>query len=205
MSAKTLLAALAVLVVAFLLWPRSPASWSIRNSSPGSGPIICFGDSLTSGHGAGAGESYPEVLGRLLGRTILNRGRNGETSESALERLDGDVLAESPSVVILTLGGNDMLGRVPIEDTVRSIREIFERILASGAMVVFVAIDPPFVGDERMRRIEEMSRELGVLYLDSVLDGMWTDRSLMSDRIHPNAAGYRLIAERIRDALDGRL
>ena len=205
MSLKSVFAALAVLVVAFVLWPRSPATWSIRNAPPGSGPIVCFGDSLTSGHGATPAESYPQILGGLLGRTILNRGRDGETSESALERLESDVLVESPSVVILTLGGNDMLRRVPIEDTVRAVREIFTRILSSGAMVVFLAIDPPFVGDERMRRIEAISRELGVLYLDSVMTDMWTDRSLMSDRIHPNAAGYRVIAERVRDALADRL
>ena len=51
MTRTRLFAALAVFVVAFVLWAQSPATWSIRNAPPGSGPIVCFGDSLTSGHG----------------------------------------------------------------------------------------------------------------------------------------------------------
>jgi lysophospholipase L1-like esterase len=202
---RTLLIAFAALAAVLFLWPRQAPTWSIRNARPGSGAIVCFGDSLTRGHGATAEESYPAVLASLLGREILNRGRDGETSETALERLDGDVLGSSPSVVIITLGGNDMLRRLPIEDTLRSLRKVFERILAAGAMVVFLPIDPPFVSDERMKRVKELCRELGVLYVDSVMNGMWGNRRLMSDGIHPNAAGYRVMAERVRDALEKRL
>ena len=205
MKLRTLLLSFAAVVVVFLLWPRKPGTWSIRNTPPGDGSIVCFGDSLTLGHGATPEESYPAVLGRLLGREILNRGRDGETSESALERLDSDVLGAAPSVVIITLGGNDMLRRLPIEDTVRSLRKIFERILAARAMVVFLPVDPPFVSGERMGKVKDLCRELGVLYVDSVMGGMWGNRRLMSDEIHPNAAGYRVMAERVRDALEGRL
>lgn len=171
---------------------------------PGAGPIVCFGDSLTRGHGAEPEESYPAVLARLLGRDVLNRGRDGETSESALERLD-DVLSLSPSIVIITIGGNDVLRRLPNADTVGSLRKIFERTLAVHAMVVFLAIHPPFISDERMNKVKDLCRELGVLYVDSVMDGMWRNRKVMSDDIHPNAAGYRIMAERVRDALGGRL
>ncbi|MGH7858668.1 MAG: GDSL-type esterase/lipase family protein [Candidatus Binatia bacterium] len=205
MRIRTLLLALGAIAAAFLLWSREPASWTIRNAAPGDGPIICFGDSLTRGFGTAAEESYPAVLGRLLGREVLNRGRDGETAESALERLEEDVIALSPSVVIVTLGGNDMLRRVPIAVTVRSLRELFERTLAAGAMVVFVEIDPPFVGPERMDQVRGLSRALGVLHLASVMDGLWGSPRLMSDRIHPSAAGYRLMAERVRDALEARL
>jgi len=202
---RTLLLALTVVTLGVLLWPRKPATWSIRNAPPGAGPIVCFGDSLTRGHGAQPQESYPAVLAGLLGREVLNRGRDGETSESALERLDGDVLAAAPSVVVITLGGNDILQRLPIAETVGSLRIIFDRILAAHAMVVFLAIHPPFVSDERMDKTKDLCRELGVLYVDSVMNGVWGDRKLMSDNIHPNAAGYRLVAERVRDALAGRL
>jgi acyl-CoA thioesterase I len=114
------------------------------------------------------------------------------------------VLSLSPSIVIITLGGNDMLRRLPITETVSSLRKIFERTLAAHAMVVFLAIHPPFVNDERMTEVKELCRELGVLYVDSVMDGMWRNRRVMSDDIHPNAAGYRLMAERVRDALGER-
>ena len=205
MTRRAVLLALAALAAVFFLWPRKPATWPIRNTSLGDGPIVCFGDSLTRGAGAEAEQSYPAVLAGLLGREVLNRGRDGETSEGALERLDADVLAPSPSVVIITLGGNDMLQRLPIDVTVGSLRKIFERILGAHAMVVYLAIHPPFVNEERMDRVKELSRELGVFYIDTAMAGMWGDRKLMSDQIHPNAAGYRLIAERVRDALKGRI
>jgi acyl-CoA thioesterase I len=123
MRLRTPLLAFAVLAAAVLLWARNPATVRIRNAPHGGGPIVCFGDSLTRGHGAEPEESYPAVLARLLGRDVLNRGRDGETSESALERLDEDVLSLSPSTVIITLGGNDMLRRLPIADTVGSLRK----------------------------------------------------------------------------------
>jgi acyl-CoA thioesterase I len=202
---RTLLIVLAACAAAFFLWFRNPETWPIRNAPPGAGPIVCFGDSLTSGHGAAASESYPAVLASLLGREVVNRGSDGDTSESALERLDETVLAASPSVVIITLGGNDIVRRVPIADTTRSLRAIFERSLAARAMVVFLAIDPPFVGRERMDKVRELCHELGVLYVDTAMKGMWGSRRLMSDNIHPNAEGYRMMAERVRDALEGRL
>jgi acyl-CoA thioesterase I len=202
---RTLLLTLAALAAAVLLWPRHPATGPILNAPPGASPIACFGDSLTRGQGAEPEESYPAVLARLLGRDVLNRGRDGETSKSALERLDEDVVSLSPSIVIITLGGNDMLQRLPIADTLGSLREIFERTLAVHAMVVFLAIHPPFISDERMNKVKDLCRELGVLYVDSVMDGMWRNRKVMSDDIHPNAAGYRLMAERVRDAVGERL
>ena len=205
MTRRTLLLALTVVTAAVLLWPRKPVTWPIRNAPPGAGPIVCFGDSLTRGHGAEPEASYPAVLAQLLEREVLNHGHDGETSETALKRLDDDVLAASPSVVVITLGGNDMLQRLPIGVTVGSLRKIFDRIFAAHAMVVFLAIHPPFVSDERMDKVKDLCRELGVLYVDSVMNGMWGDRKLMSDNIHPNAAGYRLMAERVRDALAGRL
>ncbi|MGH7818209.1 MAG: GDSL-type esterase/lipase family protein [Candidatus Binatia bacterium] len=205
MKLRNLLLGVVAVVALFLLWSREPPSWAIRNSPPGGGPVVCFGDSLTRGMGGAPAEGYPAVLAALLGREVVNRGRDGDTAESALGRLEEDVIALSPSVVILTLGGNDMLRRVPIDDTLRALREIFARTLGAGAMVVFIEIDPPFVGPERMERVRELSRELGVLYLGSVMDGLWGSPRLMADRIHPNAAGYRLMAERVHEALKDRL
>jgi lysophospholipase L1-like esterase len=56
-----------------------------------------------------------------------------------------------------------------------------------------------------MEQVKDLCRELGVLYVDSVMAGMWGNHRLMSDEIHPNSAGYRVMAERVRDALAGRL
>ena len=143
------------------------------------------------------------MLGGLLGRRVVNRGRNGDTSVAAA-RLD-ELLDLHPAVVVVTLGGNDMLQRLPIEDTVRAMTTIFDRLVGAGAMVVFLAIDPPFTSSARMTAIRTLCRERGVLWVGDAMDGLWGDRSRMSDQIHPNAAGYRVMAERVASTLRAHL
>lgn len=205
MSSRALagLVAAAVAAVVFLR-PGDSETWRIRNAQPGSGVIACFGDSLTYGHGAEPEESYPAVLAGLLGREVVNRGRNGDTSVAALERLD-DVLALEPAIVVVTLGGNDMLRRLPIEETRAAMTTIFDRLLGAGSMVVFLGIDPPFTSSARMEAIRTLCRERGVLWIGDAMDGLWGDRLRMSDQIHPNAAGYRVIAEKVAETLRSRL
>ena len=107
---RTVLLALAVITAAILLWPRKPATWPIRNTPPRAGSIVCFGDSLTRGHGAEPEESYPAVLARLLGREVQNAGRDGEISESALERLDENVPNSKSSPVERLLAATPVPG-----------------------------------------------------------------------------------------------
>ena len=82
------------------------------NIPPPDGPIVAFGDSLTAGVGATAGQDVVSELERRLGESIINEGVSGDTTEDALARLESDVLARDPSVVIVWLGGNDILGRL---------------------------------------------------------------------------------------------
>lgn len=194
-----------ILLAAWFLWPSAPERWAVRNAPARSGVVVAFGDSLTAGFGAAPQESYPAELERLLGREIVNRGRNGDTAADALARLESDVLVLDPSLVLVTLGGNDVMRRVPVEETVSSLREIFTRLTARGAMVVYLGIDPPFVGPARTDAIRELCRELGVLHVDRVMAGLWGDPARMADRIHPNAAGYRVMAERVHEALAGHV
>jgi lysophospholipase L1-like esterase len=194
----------AVVVAAMVLRPGTPDDWRIRNERPGAGPIVCFGDSLTAGFGAEPGRSYPDVLHELLGREVVNRGRNGDTAGDALARLD-EVTALRPKVVVVALGGNDMLQRVPIPQTVDAMTRIFDRLLAGGSMVAFIAIDPPLASAARMDAIRSLCRERGVLWIGDAMTGLWQDRGRMSDQIHPNAAGYRIMAERVAKALKPRL
>jgi len=204
-SGKTLAGLVAaVAVAALVLRPGAPDDWRIRNEHPGAGPIVCFGDSLTTGFGAERGRSYPDVLHELLGREVVNRGRNGDTAGDALARLD-EVTALRPKVVVVTLGGNDMLQRLPIPQTVAAMTQIFDRLLDTGALVTFVAVDPPLASTARMDAIHALCRERGVLWIGDALTDLWQDRARMADQIHPNAAGYRIVAERVARALEPRL
>lgn len=204
MRLRTVGAVVAAAIVATVLLRPGRDTWPIHNGHPRDGVVVCFGDSLTAGHGAAPEDGYPAVLARLVGREVVNRGRDGDTSVAALARLD-EVLALEPAIVVVMLGGNDMLRRLPIADTRAALATIFDRLLAAGAMVAFLGIDPPFASGARMAAVRDLCRERGVLWVGDVMDGLWGDPARMSDQIHPNAAGYRVIAERVAAALRDRI
>ena len=169
----------------------------IRNLRSAGETIICFGDSLTEGVGAAAGEDYPSVLSRQLVTPVMNSGRSGDTSAQALERIDDAVLSKNPRLVIVLLGGNDFLRQVPRQETQKNLKEIIRRIQDQGAMVVIAGMKLGLFTDEYGSIFEETAQQFGALYVAQVLKGILSDASLRSDPIHPNGAGYRLIAERI--------
>src|SRR3989344_9079502 len=67
--------------------------------------IIAFGDSLTEGTGASAGDDYVSVLARRFGQPIINAGVAGDTTEVGLARHPTEGLYRKPRVVVLAVGG----------------------------------------------------------------------------------------------------
>ena len=174
---------------------------SIRNIRSSGASIICFGDSLTEGVGAGSGEEYPTVLSRQLALPVINAGQRGDTTAQALGRISQSVLNKNPRLVIVLLGGNDFLRQVPRQETRKNLAEIVRRIQDAGAMVVVAGLRLGFFTDEYSSVFEEVARESGALYVAQVLKGILNDAALRSDPIHPNGAGYRLVAERIAEKI----
>lgn len=159
--------------------------------------IVAFGDSLTHGTGASDDTAYPAVLASLTGRTVINAGVPGDTTSSGLQRLP-EVLAEhKPRLVLLCLGGNDMLRKQPEASTESNLRLLVQTIRASGANVVLIGVPEPklFGGapDFYTRIADEMKLPLEREIFNDVLK----DNRLKSDPIHANAAGYRQVAERL--------
>jgi len=169
----------------------------IRNLASRGENIICFGDSLTEGVGAENGEGYPSLVARNLHHPVINAGRRGDASADGLSRLQQDVLARNPRLVIVLFGGNDFFRRVPLEQTRRNIEEIVRRIQEHGAMVALVGLRLGLFTDEYGPVFKEIAKKHGALFVGDVLRGILSDPKLRSDTIHPNGAGYRLVAERI--------
>lgn len=169
----------------------------VRNLQSRGENIICFGDSLTEGVGAGNGEDYPSVLTRQLPYPVINAGRRGDTSADGLSRLERDVLGQNPRLVIVLFGGNDFLRRVPPSETKKNLEEIVRRIQERGAMVALVGMRLGLFTDEYGPIYEEIAGKHGALYIPEVLKGILSDPKLKSDSVHPNGAGYRLMAGRI--------
>lgn len=182
------------MLAAWLLWP-SGYSRVANLASPGSS-IVSFGDSLTAGFGAGPGEDYPSELSKRIGVAIVNAGVNGDTTDSALARLD-EVIATNPRMVIVGLGGNDYLRGTAIGTTEANLRTIVKKIQAGGAMVVLLGFSFPSLNANYASMYERVAEDERCLLVPRVMKGILTDRSLKSDEIHPNARGYALMAERI--------
>jgi lysophospholipase L1-like esterase len=181
--------------------------WLFRSGDPraarpttGEG-IIAFGDSLVEGRGATPGHDFVSVLSRRLGVPIINAGRSGDTAGAALSRLDHAVLARSPRVVIVLLGGNDFLRRVPREETFGHLATIVERIRERGAAVVLVGVSVGFFSDSYAKEYEALARRSSAGLVPDILDGIIGHGDRMSDAIHPNDLGHQMIADRLEPTL----
>jgi len=166
-----------------------------------SGLLICFGDSLTYGTGAEEGMDYPSQLSKMVSKPVINAGIPGNTTAQALERLQGDVLSRSPGLVLITLGGNDLKNGVAKETAFRNLKTIVETIQDHGARVIIGGIKFPFRDRGFGRGYKELADQTGAILIPNILEGIMGNRKLMSDPIHPNADGYRIMSQRFLAAI----
>jgi len=193
--------AFVVVVVAVLVQRgRRVNSWDLVNHPPGPGLIVCFGDSLVAGVGAESEDrSYPAWLDGLLAGEVVASGVPGETAEEGLLRLLRTSQIRG-GVVVVTLGGNDILQRTPWEATRESLAAVFEELQERGCLVAFTSLHIAFDGGRHDGYLE-LCRESGVVYVSDVLGGIVNRPALKADTIHPNGDGYRLLAERVAEVL----
>lgn len=169
--------------------------------------VLALGDSLTFGTGAAPDASYPAVLAGLTGWRVVNAGVPGDTSAQALQRLPA-LLQEQPSALVLvSIGGNDLLRRLPEADTRASVRRICELARESGAQVLLLAVPRPSVAAAFTGSLSDhpMYAEIAAELKLPLQAGGWAsvlaDESLRSDQIHANARGYAQMARKVYDAL----
>lgn len=169
--------------------------------------VLAFGDSVTHGTGAPRGEDFPARLAALTGWQVVNAGIPGDTAREATSRV-GEVLAETgPDLTIIELGGNDFLQRRSASRVKEDLRTIISAVRAADAIPVLVSVPELSViaavsgrlGDSPIYR--ELADEEGVVLVDDVFADVLSDPELRADRIHPNAAGYRVMAGQIADEL----
>ena len=184
-------------IVIFLL---KPSSYEIRNANPSSDIIVCFGDSLTYGTGAKKDMDYPSQLSGLIGREIINAGVPGDTTATALSRID-DILEKNPGIVLLTLGGNDLKNRVDKDTAFKNLEIIINKLQDNGALVVLGGIDISLWGRGFGDAYQELAEKTGSVLVPNIFDGIFGKRSLMSDPIHPNSDGYTIMANHFYKAM----
>ena len=187
-----------IVFLCVLLFQSEP---KITNTNPVGEDIICFGDSLTYGTGAKTGMDYPSQLSRMISRPVFNLGVPGDTTAGALKRLKKDIMSLSPRIVLITLGGNDLKNGIQKEEAFNNLRIIIKSIQDRGALVIVGGIDVPFLGKGFGKAYKEICNELGAVLIPNIFEGIIGNSKLMSDRIHPNDAGYAIIAKRFYEAL----
>jgi acyl-CoA thioesterase I len=173
-------------------------------TAPSAVTVVAFGDSITAGIGTSGNNDYVSVLSNRTGVAIINAGRPGDTTASALARIDSAVLARDADIVIVFLGGNDLLQGVPVQQRIANITTIVQQIRADGAAVILVGVGSgaldPFEG-----ALPGIASQTSSTLVPAVLDGIFGVPGLMADLIHPNNAGHAIIADRIEPALRAAL
>jgi acyl-CoA thioesterase-1 len=163
--------------------------------------VLAFGDSLTYGTGAPSGESYPEVLSILIGHEVIAARVPGEQTAAGLERLDGVLDIYEPTIMLLCLGGNDMLRKVDPMVIEANLRRMIENAGRRGVAVLLVGVPKPALFGGTANFYERLADDFALPFEGQILNDILKDNAYKSDPIHPNAQGYRVLAEALAGLL----
>lgn len=176
-----------------------------QEALPAGSTVIALGDSLTYGYGASTETAYPAVLADLSKWKVINAGVNGDTSADVLARVS-DITAQNPDLVLLGVGGNDVLQRVQPDTTRANIKATIDTLKSAEIDVVLIA-EPYFSTSALFGKAsdnplyEDIAETKDVPIYSSGWSEILSDDALKSDQIHANAAGYRQFAEGLYEYL----
>ena len=190
-----------LLIVALVLVAAACGQRPKLERLPTNAVVLAFGDSLTFGTGADDAESYPAQLQTLIGRRVVRAGVPGEVTAQALERLPSALDEYAPQLLLLCIGGNDFLRRLGNAQAERNVRAMVQLAKSRGVSVLLIGTPEPGLLPSPPAFYAAVAKDLGVPYEDGVITEVLKDASLKSDPIHPNARGYRVIAERLAATL----
>jgi acyl-CoA thioesterase I len=184
-----------------VFWFFSNREWEITNAPVDGREIVAFGDSLVVGVGSTPRNDFVSKTSQIVGVPIKNFGRAGDTTQSALKRID-TVLEVNPDIVIILLGGNDAIQRFSVEDTERNLSTIIQRVQSVGTVTMLLGVRGGLFGSSYDKMYKRIAKNTGSVYISNVLSGLFGNPQYMSDTIHPNDLGYAKIAERVAEKLN---
>jgi len=185
----------------FLFFMEDSSDTKIIKNYPSTGAnIIAFGNSLVFGTGSAGKNDFVSVLSRKLEIPISNLGKRGDTTSTALTRLN-EVLDKDPKIVMILLGGNDFIRKHPKQKTFSNLEQIIKAVQSRGAIVMLLGIRGGILFDSYKDDFQRLSDKYQTAYIPNVLEGLIRNSDFMHDSIHPNNKGYSLIADRIYPVL----
>jgi len=188
-----------LIILIFITLPKKTSTHTTLSSND---TILAFGDSLTYGHGVSHDKSYPAILSSLTGHKVINAGNNGETSADGLRRLPKLLEDSSIKLMILCFGGNDIIEHQSIETLKSNLKKMIRMAKAKEIDVLLISIpNLSFFGLSSLDIYKEIAEEENVPLIKGMLADIFSQPSLKSDQVHPNALGYKQIAEEIYQVL----
>lgn len=184
--------------------------------------IIFFGDSLTAGYGLPAPQAFPALIQQKidalgLAWQCINAGVSGETTAGGVQRLPSVLSRRRPDVFVLELGANDGLRGIPVRETTQNLQRIIDEVKRQypECRIVLVGMEFPFdlgpFGTHQLARYAQdfkaqfrpLAEKNGLEFVPFLLRGVLGRPELnLPDRAHPNAAGYRIVAENVWTVLE---
>lgn len=159
--------------------------------------VMAFGDSLTEGLGSEDLKGYVGYLEEHIGVAIMNRGIRRDTTTDLLARIDEDVLAHHPKVVIMTIGGNDLIHFTPYDTILGNLEILFKKLTDAGITVIFAEVTDPTLFKKYNERVYKLAQQYGVVYVPKTMEHVfWNVRSKF-DPLHPDDRGYVTMGERM--------
>nr|WP_314902320.1 GDSL-type esterase/lipase family protein [uncultured Deefgea sp.] len=168
---------------------------------PANAVILAYGDSLTFGTGAAAGEDYPAQLSRLIAHPVINAGVPGEMTAQGLQRLNETLDEVKPKLVLLGLGGNDFLQRLPAEEVKANLAAMLSELKQRQISVVLLAVPSMSIPPKPHPLFAELAAQADVVLAEDEWFDILRKASLKSDAVHPNAAGYAQFAAAMAELL----
>jgi acyl-CoA thioesterase-1 len=178
--------------------------------------IVALGDSLTAGYGLSRKQAYPALIGEKMREAgyefeVVNAGSSGDTTRGGLQRLPAILRAHKKiDVFVLELGINDAFRGVPIDQIRANLQTIIDRVRAHDPRTVIIIAGmqlPDYTSDDYVgafgRIFAALAEKNRAVLLPYLLEGVGGDPALNQwDRVHPNAAGQRILAENVWRVLE---
>lgn len=187
-----------IIVLAFLL-----------QASETTKTILFFGDSLTAGYGLSPDEAFPALIGLELSMNkkkvkVVNAGLSGETSAGGLSRVDW-ILRQPVDIFVLELGGNDALRGLPVDQTIKNLQGIIDKVKTKypqAKIVLAGMMAPPNMGKQYSEQFKnvypKLARKNNLTLIPFLLEGVGGIEKLnQADGIHPNVEGHKVVAKNL--------
>lgn len=198
-----------VMLLALLLSAAVAATNPVRERT-----VLVVGDSLSAAYNLSKEEGWVHLMGEKLaaehpGWTVVNASISGETTAGGAARIEADLKAHEPSIVIIELGANDGLRGLDLAQARANLTRMISASQAAGAKVLLIGMHiPPNYGPDYTEAFHGMFAELSEAHdtalLPFLLEPIATDReAFLPDNLHPTAEAQPRLLEHVWPQVEG--